>query len=227
MAVLYNCIAWSCLSPQRVYQCLEMKQREYHASFWQSGECFEREKHLENSLMRRIILYIATSIDGYIATPDGGVEWLDEIPNPNKTDHGYNALLDSIDTVLMGGRTYHEIIGFGVEWPYKNKITYVVSRRNSNVTPNEDVYFITEDIVSKISELKNETGKDIWLVGGGELTTILLNANLIDEMQLCIAPIILGQGIPLFPNKPKESLWTLKDNKTYDTGMITATYTRK
>lgn len=177
--------------------------------------------------MRRIILYIATSIDGYIATPDGGVEWLEEIPNPNKTDHGYNALLDSIDTVLMGGRTYHEIIGFGVQWPYKNKVTYVVSRRYSNVTPNENVRFITEDIVSKISELKNEAGKDVWLVGGGELTTILLNANLIDEMQLCVAPIILGQGIPLFPNKPKESLWTLKDNKTYDTGMIIATYTRK
>lgn len=177
--------------------------------------------------MRRIILYIATSIDGYIATPDGGVEWLEEISNPNKTDHGYNTLLDSIDIVLMGGHTYHEIIGFGVTWPYKNKVTYVVSRRNSNVTPNENVHFITEDIVSKIFELKNEAGKDIWLVGGGELTTILLNANLIDEMRLCVAPIILGQGIPLFPNKPKESLWTLKDNKTYDTGMIIATYSRK
>ncbi|WP_099463892.1 dihydrofolate reductase family protein [Parabacteroides provencensis] len=177
--------------------------------------------------MRRIILYIATSIDGYIATPDGGVEWLDEIPNPNKTDLGYNALMDSIDTVLMGGRTYHEIIGFGVEWPYKSKVTYVVSRRNSNVTPNEDVHFITEDIVSKTSELKNEAGKDIWLIGGGELTTILLNANLIDEMRLCIAPIILGQGIPLFPNKPKESSWTLTDSKAYDTGIVLSTYRRK
>lgn len=177
--------------------------------------------------MRRIILYIAASIDGYIATPDGGVEWLEEISNPTQTDHGYNTFLDSIDTILMGGRTYHEIIGFGVEWPYKSKVTYVVSRRNSNVTPNEDVHFITEDIISKISELKNESGKDIWLVGGGELTTILLNANLIDEMRLCIAPIILGQGIPLFPNKPKESLWTLTNTKAYDTGIVLSTYTRK
>lgn len=177
--------------------------------------------------MRRIILYIATSIDGYIATPDGGIEWLDEIPNPNKTDHGYNALQDSIDTVLMGGRTYHEIIGYGVTWPYKDKISYVVSHRDSNVTPNENVHFITEDIVSEISELKNEAGKDIWLVGGGELTTILLNARLIDEMQLCVAPVILGQGVPLFPNKPKESLWILADSKVCDTGMIISTYTRR
>ena len=177
--------------------------------------------------MRRIILYIATSIDGYIATPDGGVEWLDEIPNPNKTDHGYNPLMDFIDAVLMGGRTYHEIIGFGVEWPYKSKVTYVVSRRNSNVTPNENVHFITEDIMPEITRLKNEPGKDIWLVGGGELTAILLNANLIDEMRLCIAPVILGQGIPLFPNKPKESSWTLTDSKAYDTGIVISTYKRK
>lgn len=177
--------------------------------------------------MRRIILYIATSIDGYIATPDGGIEWLNEIPNPNKTDHGYNTLLDSIDAVLMGGRTYHEIIGYGVAWPYKDKISYVVSRRDSNVTPNEKVHFIIEDIIARISELKAETGKDIWLVGGGELTTILLNANLIDEMRLCIAPVILGQGIPLFPNKPKESAWTLTDSKAYDTGIVTMTYCKK
>lgn len=177
--------------------------------------------------MRRIILYIATSIDGYIATPDGGVEWLNEIPNPNKTDHGYNTLLDSIDVVLMGGRTYHEIIGYGVAWPYKDKISYVVSRRDSNVTPNENVHFITEDIIARISELKAETGKDIWLVGGGELTTILLNANLIDEMRLCIAPVILGQGIPLFPNKPKESAWSLTGSQIYDTGIVITTYQKR
>lgn len=177
--------------------------------------------------MRRIVLYIATSIDGYIATPDGSIEWLNEISNPNKSDHGYNALLDSIDTVLMGGRTYHEIIGFGVEWPYKNKKTYVVSRRNSNVTPKENVHFITEDIVAKISTLKNENGKDIWLVGGGELTTMLLNANLIDEMRLCVAPVILGQGIPLFQNKLKESLWTVVDSTAYDTEIVITTYKRK
>lgn len=177
--------------------------------------------------MRRIILYIATSIDGYIATPDGGVEWLNEIPNPNKTDHGYNTWLNSIDTVLMGGRTYHEIIGYGVAWPYKDKIAYVVSRRDSNVTPNENVHFITEDIIARISELKAETGKDIWLVGGGELTTILLNANLIDEMRLCIAPVILGQGIPLFPNKPKESTWTLTGSEIYDTGIVITTYQKR
>lgn len=177
--------------------------------------------------MRRIILYIATSIDGYIATPDGGIEWLNEIPNPTNEDHGYKELLATIDTVLMGGKTYHEIIGFGIPWPYKDIKSYVVSRRDSNVTPNENVHFITEDVITKVWELKSEVGKDIWLVGGGELTAMLLNANLIDEMQICTVPTILGDGIPLFPNKAKESKWKLVSGKSFDTGLLLSTYQKQ
>ena len=143
------------------------------------------------------------SLDGYIATPDGGIEWLNEIPNPTNEDHGYNALLESVDTVLMGGRTYHEIIGFGVPWPYKDKQTYVIAHNDTNVTPDEKVEFITEDIYHRIAALKEADSKDIWLVGGGVLTTMLLNHDLIDEMQIAIVPTILGEGLPLFPDKPK------------------------
>lgn len=167
------------------------------------------------------------SIDGYIATLDGGVEWLNEIPNPNKEDSGYNALLDSVDTVLMGGRTYHEIIGFGVPWPYKHKQTYVIAHNDTNVTPNEQVEFITEDIYLRISALKEMEGKDIWLVGGGILTTMLLNRDLIDEMQIAIVPTILGEGLPLFPNKSITSKWTLEENKSFSMGLVLLTYTKK
>lgn len=166
------------------------------------------------------------SLDGYIATPDGGIEWLNEIPNPTNEDHGYNALLESVDTVLMGGRTYHEIIGFGVPWPYKDKQTYVIAHNDTNVTPDEKVEFITEDIYRRISALKEAEGKDIWLVGGGVLTTMLLNHDLIDEMQIAIVPTILGEGLPLFPDKPKTSKWTLKENKSFSTGLSLITYVR-
>lgn len=166
------------------------------------------------------------SLDGYIATPDGGIEWLNEIPNPNKEDYGYNALLDSVDTILMGGRTYHEIIGFGVPWPYKNKQTYVIAHNDTNVTPNEQVEFITEDIYHHISALKELGGKDIWLVGGGELTTILLNLDLIDEMQIAIIPTIIGEGLPLFPNKPKTSKWRLIGSESFSSGVSLITYTK-
>lgn len=164
------------------------------------------------------------SLDGYIATLDGGIEWLNEIPNPTNEDHGYNALLESVDTVLMGGRTYHEIIGFGVPWPYKDKQTYVIAHNNTNVTPDEKVEFITEDIYRRISALKEADGKDIWLVGGGVLTTMLLNHDLIDKMQIAIVPTILGEGLPLFPNKPKTSKWTLVENKAYMSDVILNVY---
>ena len=78
--------------------------------------------------MRKIKLYIAVSLDGYIATPDGGVEWLNQFQITGNEDYGYKELYLSIDTVLMGGRTYRDIIGFGCEWPYKDKVSYIISR---------------------------------------------------------------------------------------------------
>ena len=174
--------------------------------------------------MKRIKLYIAVSLDGYIATPDGGIEWLNEIPNPTHEDYGYNTLLESIDTILMGGRTYHQIIGFGVPWPYKEKMTYVIAHNNTNVTPEEKVEFITENLFNRIAKMKQNEGKDIWLVGGGILTTMLLNHDLIDEMQIVTIPTILGKGLPLFPNHPKTSKWKLIENKAFSTGITLTTY---
>lgn len=176
--------------------------------------------------MRKIKLYIAVSLDGYIATSDGGVEWLNQFHFSENEDYGYKELYQSIDTVLMGGRTYRDIIGFGCEWPYKDKATNIVSRNEVNLTPTENVHFITDHIISNVGKLKELDGKDIWLVGGGELVTMLINADLIDEMQLCYLPIVLGQGISLFPNKPKETIWKLINSKSFDSGAILISYSR-
>lgn len=176
--------------------------------------------------MRKIKLYIAVSLDGYIATPDGGVEWLNQFQISKNEDYGYKEIYQSIDTILMGGRTYRDIVGFGCEWPYKDKTTYIVSRNNINLTPAEQVYFITDHVTGNVEKLKESTGKDIWLVGGGELVSMLLDANLIDEMHLCYLPIVLGQGISLFPNKPKETIWKLVGSKSFLSGAISITYTR-
>lgn len=176
--------------------------------------------------MRKIKLYIAVSLDGYIATPDGGVEWLNQFQISKNEDYGYKEIYQSIDTILMGGRTYRDIVGFGCEWPYKDKTTYIVSRNNINLTPSEQVYFITDHVTDNVNKLKELTGKDIWLAGGGELVSMLLDANQIDEMHLCYLPIVLGQGISLFPNKPKETIWKLADSKSFLSGAISITYTR-
>ena len=115
--------------------------------------------------MKKIILYIAASLDQRIAEPDGGLEWLTGFSNPEKTDYGYKDLLASVDTVIMGGKTYRELLNMDVIWPYTNQHTYVVSHHNWST--KENISFITENIIEEISELRNQQGKDIWLVGGG------------------------------------------------------------
>lgn len=172
--------------------------------------------------MKKIILCIAASLDQRIAEADGGLEWLTGFPNPDKTDYGYKDLLASVDTVIMGGRTYREILNMDVIWPYPEQMAYVVSRNNWEVT--ENIRFITDNIIETISELRNQEGKDIWLVGGGELTSALLTAKLIDEIQICYFPIILGKGIPLFPSNHIESTWKYIGSTAYNSGVLKVDY---
>ncbi|GAB6121917.1 dihydrofolate reductase family protein [Dysgonomonas termitidis] len=172
--------------------------------------------------MKKIILYIAASLDQRIAEPDGGLEWLTGFPNSEKTDYGYKELLASIDTVIMGGRTYREILNMDVIWPYSEQIAYVISHHKWEA--KENMHFITENIIETISELRNQEGKDIWLVGGGELTSALLTAKLIDEIQICYFPIILGKGIPLFPSNHIESTWKYIGSTAYNSGVLKVDY---
>jgi dihydrofolate reductase len=175
--------------------------------------------------MKKIILYISTSLDGRIAEPDGGLDWLTEFPNSEKTDYGYKDLLASVDTIIMGGRTYREMLNMDVILPYPKQITHVVS--HTNWGEKDNIKFITKNIIETISELCNQKGKDIWLVGGGELISMLLAADLIDEMQICYFPVILGKGILLFPEQSKESKWELTSNKTYNSGVLMVKYQKK
>lgn len=175
--------------------------------------------------MKKIILYIAASLDQRIAEPDGSIEWLTESPNPEKADYGFKDLLTSVDTVLMGGRTYREFLNMDIIWPYPQQMTYVVSRHNWG--EKENVRFITENVIEAISELRNQEGKNILLAGGGELTSMLLAADLVDEMQIIYMSVILGKGIPLFPEQPKESKWKLQDSKNSKNGVIQVAYIKE
>ncbi len=172
--------------------------------------------------MKKIILYIAASLDQRIAEPDGSLEWLTGVPNPQKKNSEYKDLLASVDTVLIGGRAYRELLNMEVIWPYQEQMTYVVSRHNWG--DEDNVRFITDNVIETVSALRNEPGKDILLAGGGELTSMLLTADLIDEMQINYIPVILGEGIPLFPKQPKESKWELSRSTAYDSGILRVNY---
>jgi dihydrofolate reductase len=175
--------------------------------------------------MKKIILYIVASLDQRIAEPDGSLEWLTGFPNPNKTDNSYKELLASVDTVLIGGRAYRELLNMEVIWPYREQMTYVVSRHNWG--DEDNICFITDNIIGNIFALRNEQGKDILLAGGGELISMLLAADLIDEMQICYIPVILGKGIPLFPEQPKELQREVIKSEDYNSCIVMVKYQKK
>jgi len=174
--------------------------------------------------MKKIKCYLAMSLDGKIAKPNDDVSWLDEIPNPDKSDYGYYAFYESIDTVIMGNGTYKFIQDMDVEFPYKGKPCYVITRDNS-LENNEDVQFISgQEVIPFIEDLKKNGSSDIWLAGGGQVNTLFANANLIDELIIFIMPIVIGEGIPLFGKGLNQKMLTLTSSKIYKSGVIELIY---
>ena len=173
--------------------------------------------------MRKVKLYIAKSLNGKIARRDGNVDWLDSIPNPEKNDYGYGKFIESIDTTLMGNNTYQQLIGWGIDFPYTKKKNYVFTK-NKDLENTEFVEFVTEKHVEFIRQLKKGDGRDIWLIGGGELNTWFLNENLIDEIRIFIMPIVIPEGIEVFEKMPIERQLKLQDVKTYSGGVVELNY---
>jgi len=163
--------------------------------------------------VRKVILYIATSLDYMIADADGKIDWL---PQVEGEDMGYNALLDQIDTCLMGSNTYLDILSFG-DFPYTDKINYVFSSRKLEEVPS--VKLVNQAAKGFVEDLKQQSGKDIWLIGGAKLITDLLNHHLIDELILTQIPVILGDGIPMSHKLEQIQNLELISTKTYPKGI--------
>jgi len=187
--------------------------------------------------MRKVIIYTSTSLDGYIARPDGNIDWLyppgttaEEYEKANEStpeeDHGYETLAARIDTTLMGHNSYKVVAGFDLPFPYTDTTNYVFSR-SATTEDDEHVKFITGDIPAFVQQLKKEPGKDIWLIGGGQINSLLLEHGLVDEMILTMVPITLGQGIPLFAGENVENLFELQSTNSFDSGFVQMTYNRK
>ena len=164
--------------------------------------------------MRKIKLFIASSLDGFIARENSGIDWL------FTGDYGYAKFYNSIDTVLMGRKTYELSLKLGESYKGKRAIVFT---KQKNLKKLENVEFIS-NAVNFTKKLKNSKEKDIWLVGGGEIVSLLLNNNLIDEILLFVHPIILGKGIPLFKNIKKEVKLKLVRTKYYNDGLVEMNY---
>ena len=147
-------------------------------------------------IMGKIILYVAASLDGYIARETGDVDWL-----PTNTDSGYDEFYKSIDVVIMGKKTYDQILTFG-EYPYKKKKSFVFSRDGS-LTKDENVEFVS-NVKEFTRKVTSSSKGNIWLVGGSELISAFIQHKLVNEIILSVIPIVLGKGIPLFQNINQE-----------------------
>ena len=166
--------------------------------------------------MRKIILFIACSLDGYIARENGSVDWLF-----TDADYGYSKFYKSIDTMIMGRKTYEKALELG-DHSYNAKKWYVFTRAPES-KKDANVEFIT-DIVPFVRKLKEAEGKNIWLVGGSEIISLLLAANLLDELIISIHPIILGKGIPLFRKMEKQTKLKMLRTVSYKSGLVKIHY---
>lgn len=176
--------------------------------------------------MSKTKLFIATTLDGFIARENGSLDWLHSFPNPVQLDYGYHDFLTTVDTIVMGRKTYEEILSFGIDWPYEEFSTYIVTSDENYTTKTNNTYTLSDMDKKAISDLKDKSEKGIWLVGGGTLITSFLNLGAIDEMTLSIIPVILGKGIRLFPNEPKEAQFKLQTNEVFKTGVVNLVYTK-
>lgn len=170
--------------------------------------------------MRKIILYVATSADGYIARPDGDVAWLDR-PRTSG-DYGMGKFYKSIDTVLMGRKTYDVALEFGQK-SYPGKKNYIFSRSPRRTrTPN--VKFVSTDIGEFARNLRAAKGKNIWLVGGADLAAAFLDAGEIDEFIIHVIPTLIGEGIPLIAPRHRSVPLKLLSSRAYSDGVVRVHY---
>jgi dihydrofolate reductase len=176
---------------------------------------------------RKIIVYIATSADGYIARPDGDVEWLNR--RPDTVDYGMTEFYPTIDTILWGRKTYDWLLAY-----YKKKgmkggmfdtklANYVFSRKPpKRAAPG--VEFVSKPVKAFAQRLRATPGKNIWMMGGGGLIASFLDAGEIDEFDIHVIPTLIGKGIPLMAPRHRDVALRLRSARKYPDGVVRLRY---
>ncbi|MDQ0208779.1 dihydrofolate reductase family protein [Alkalicoccobacillus murimartini] len=165
-------------------------------------------------MSRKVVLFIAVSLDGYIATKEESLEWLFNVEGEG--DNGYAEFYDTVDTVIMGRKTYDWIsTQMEDEFPYKGKQCYIFTT-STEQEEKENITFVNEEISSLLNRLKQQEGKNIWIAGGGGLLQSFLDAEQVDEMIITVAPTLIGKGIRLFPEGDYQLNWRLKGTRTFN-----------
>lgn len=170
---------------------------------------------------RKVIIYIATSLDGYIAKPNDDLGFLSIVEKEGE-DYGYADFIKTIDTVFVGRRTYEWVLANVPEYSHADRKSYVITRTPRPDTGNTTFY--TGDLKTLVEQLKKQPGKNIFCDGGAEIVNALLQENLVDEMVISIIPILVGDGIRLFSSRRPEQVQQLVSVKHFEKGLVQLHY---
>lgn len=176
--------------------------------------------------MRKLILYISMSLDGFIATKDDDLSWLSSVEKEGE-DYGYSDFTKNVDTYIIGRKTYDVVRTLlNGDFPQaKQYKCYVISRQDRK--DENGVTFYNGKIEDLIHQIKSEEGKDIYCDGGGQIVKLLMEKNLIDEYIISVIPIVLGDGKGLFLGGTETIPLKAISSKQYDTGLIQLRYQRE
>ncbi|MBI1248807.1 dihydrofolate reductase [bacterium] len=168
--------------------------------------------------MRKIIYFVTASLDGYIARPDGAIDWL--VQAEGYEDFGFSQFLQSIDTVVQGRHTYEQVLSLG-PYPYAEKQNFVFSRK---LMQCQHAQIVRQPVSEFIRWVRSQPGKDVWLVGGGQLAASFLHAGAIDEVKVFTQPILLGHGIPLVAHIGRDTRLKVKNSQQFQQGLVQIDY---
>lgn len=171
-----------------------------------------------------IVYYVATSVDGYIGPADGSLDWLARFEG-GAEDYGYAKFYGSVDSVLLGRKTFEQSLGFG-KWPYEGKRCWVFSRQKLEAPP-AGVTVTMDSPREVVREMKGERLRRAWLVGGGALAGAFRAEGLIAEYIISVIPVMLGKGIQLFGGNGTHEALTLVESQRYASGIVQLRYVRE
>jgi dihydrofolate reductase len=175
----------------------------------------------------RVTVHVVSSLDGFIASQDGGVSWLELTDTYEKGSEGEDpeSFLRTVNCFVMGARTYEQALGFVAEfgWPYGDVPTFVLTHRDLPAGP-ASVTFQAGDLTAFVNDTLKPRYRNIWVVGGAALIQNCLRLRLADEIRLTVAPILLSEGLPLFERLGHEQALHLKDVTAYKNGMVELWY---
>lgn len=166
--------------------------------------------------MRKVTLFIAMSLDGYIADKDGGVDWLNGQEEDGENMDTYSDFIKGIDTIIMGWNTYHQLTSelSPEEWVYPEQVSFVITHRE--IPSTERIRFTSESPCDLVKRLREEEGNGIWICGGASIVRQLMETDLIDTLRISVIPTLLGDGVRLFGPLEKEQKLRLVKTQSYN-----------